>query len=159
MVEVKDITGMIEGALAQIINAKVEEEKAKMSVQEVLENVFENHFNEFEEFLKSKEYVRAENKTELTDDEKTEIAHDWISVNSDEALSEALEQGADVEEIVSDWISDNPNEALGEALEKGADVEDVVDDWFSNADLYDILDKASDHYDYKEIGKECFDNL
>lgn len=112
MVEVKDIPEMIEGALVQIIKAKVEEEKAKMPASEVLENVFENHFNEFEEFLKSKKYVRAENKTELTDEEKTVIALNWISDNPDEALDVALKHGADKEDVVSDWISDNPEDAF-----------------------------------------------
>lgn len=117
MVEVKDITGMIEGALTQIINAKVEEEKAKMSVQEVLENVFVNYFNEFEYFLKTKEYVREEDKTELTDDEREEIAKDWIANNSDEALSEALENGADKEDVAKDWISDYPEDAFDKAVD------------------------------------------
>lgn len=133
MVEVKDITGMIEGALTQIINAKVEEEKAKMSVQEVLENVFENYFNEFEDFLNSKEYVRAENKIELTDDEREEIAKDWIANNSDEALSEALENGADKEDVASDWISDYPEDAFDKAV-------DIMDSYVLKDKIKEAID-------------------
>lgn len=140
MVEVKDITGMIEGALTQIINAKVEEEKAKaeeekakLSATEVLEYIFENDFNAFEYFLKLKEYVREEDKTELTDDEREEIAYEWIANNSDEALSKAIEEGADTEDVASAWISDYPEDAFDKAV-------DIMDSYVLKDKIKEAID-------------------
>lgn len=119
MVEVKDITGMIEGALTQIINAKVEEEKAKIGRDFVVDFLKQCTADDVRSIMTecNVQTIECLQLEDIPTELKEQAAHDWISDNPNEALSEALEQGADTEDVASDWISDNPEDAFDKAVD------------------------------------------
>lgn len=102
MVTLEELVGMIAVPMQNIIKAEAAKELADSRA--LLEKIFEDDFNTFEEFLKEKDYVRSEDKEDLSveyikkedmtaddvpDDLKEEIVNDYFSLDSYAALEKA----------------------------------------------------------------------
>lgn len=95
--------------------------KQTEDIHEKLQELFENHFNEFEDFLKEKNYSRSEDlsgeyikKETMTADDvpeelKEEIAEDWIIYNSESALDKAIDNASnsDIKTAIMCYLDNN----------------------------------------------------
>lgn len=95
--------------------------KKTEDIHEKLQELFDNHFNEFEEFLKEKDYTRSEDlsgeyikKEAMTADDvseelKDDIIDDYFEHNSYDALEKAWDNAdsSDKRDKVIDYIQDN----------------------------------------------------
>lgn len=86
------------------------EEKTE-DIHEKLQELFDNHFNEFEEFLEEKDYVRKEDITadDIDDSLKEDIADDWIIYNSESALDKAIDNASsyDIKSAIICYLGNN----------------------------------------------------
>lgn len=113
MVTLEELIGMITIPMQNIIKAEVA--KSMADSRALLEKIFEDDFNTFEEFLKEKDYSRSEDKEDLTaddipDDLKEEIIDNYFSnEDSQDVLDRAWENADTMEQKdkVLEYLRDN----------------------------------------------------
>ena len=83
----------------------------KEDIHEKLRGLFENHFDEFEDFLKEKDYIRKEDitKEDVPYCLQEDIAHSYIEENPLDSCDEALRNMSsyDSKEVIIDFLQEN----------------------------------------------------
>lgn len=86
------------------------EEKTE-DIHEKLQGLFENHFDEFENFLEEKDYIRKEDitKNDVPDFLVEDIAHSYIEEYPSDSCNKALSimSSYDSKEVIINFLQDN----------------------------------------------------